>query len=91
MTEMQNALGMLARLPLSLLKTPSGRYKFVGRVPAELAYAERDGSPLKPETMASLKGCSNPAMLAKSRSWATEAEARAAAAESGYAIQEPSN
>lgn len=63
---------------------PNGRWGFVGRVPADLMYAHKDGTACSEEELLELRRSSNPAMSmnqlkVKTLSWATKEEAVAAA------------
>lgn len=44
MSELSNALQMVSGLGLEVIKYPSGKFGFVGRVPADLAWQMADGS-----------------------------------------------
>ena len=77
-------------LPLSLIKYPSGRWGFVGRVPSDLAFIYEDKSDLD----AALHSGPRIARLIAQRhgrvfiqrSWESEAAARTEAAALGYVI-----
>lgn len=73
---------------LHVIDYPSGRFGFVGRVPAVLGYARIDGAPLTAQDAADLAHV-GPGFLKyriRGRSWATEAEARAEAARLGFEV-----
>lgn len=72
-----------AGMGLHLMKTPRGNWHFVGSVPIKLAYTEKDGSPLKPETERDLPGSSNPGMMASTRVFKTSVDALKAAQKLG--------
>ena len=44
MSELRNALHMVSALGLEVIKYPSGKFGFVGRVPSDLAFQFADGS-----------------------------------------------
>lgn len=84
--EVGRVLHEAGRLGLHLMKNPKGTYSFVGSVPAELGYTEKDGSPLTSKTKKDLQHASNPSMIAKSRIFKTKDEAVLAAKKLGYSI-----
>ena len=68
-----------AKYELILMENPAKNWSFVGRVPMSLGYTEKDGSPLKSETMDELQYASNPSMIAKTRSFKSKEDALKAA------------
>lgn len=65
-------------LPCSLIQFPSGRWGYVGKVPAALSFVRKDGSEASAAEL--MTACEFGPDLAgvKTRSWATEADAIAA-------------
>lgn len=92
-TEMQQAIELLASdLGLNVIKYPSGKYGFVGRVPTDLAYIKQDGSTPTEDECKEIARSSFPAMVCKrlcikTRVFETEQAARDAALTAGYSIR----
>lgn len=74
--KMQTVLGALPAN--QIIRFPSGRYGFVGRVDARLAYVTADGGVPTDAQMAAARHCGPGIAGLKTRSYATEEEARAA-------------
>jgi hypothetical protein len=69
----------MEKLPANnLIQYPGGRWGFVGRVNARLAYTRKDGSLLTDEDVKTLATCQSPGLLFKCRSFATAEEAQKA-------------
>jgi len=80
-TEMQQALTMLAGLKgCHLIDTPNGRWHFVGRVPARLAYERKDGAEATDEDVEKGRRFGPALAGLKTRSWASREEALTALA-----------
>ena len=91
MGELQQAMRVLGGLGLHVTQYPSGRWGFVGRVPAELAYQHADGSIPTESEQRDIAQSSLPAMTCKAygiktRVFETEQQARFAAARAGYQV-----
>lgn len=66
---------------------PSGRWGFVGRVPAELAFVRRDGAPMSAMDYKHAAECNTPALLGHiTRAFASRDEAIAAALAAGIEV-----
>jgi len=81
---------MLGNLGLHIIRYPSGRYGFVGRVPAVLAY---DGQHAGDLATAASSGPRIARLIAEGEgrtlnvlSWGSEADARAAAEVAGFSV-----
>ena len=61
-----------------IIQYPSGRWGFVGHVAVKLGWVNKDGSELTDEQAKRLASASNPAMLARSRSFETKEAAETA-------------
>ena len=62
-----------------VMQFPTGRWGFVGAVPAALAWQRKDGAPMTAADWHTVKHCSAPAMFGyKAVTFDTEAAARAA-------------
>ena len=86
MGELVGAMRMLSNLGLNVMQYPSGKWGFVGRVPAELAYTTTDENILK-----EIVQSQSPAMTMKhygvsKRVWENKAAAVADAEAAGYAV-----
>jgi len=82
---------MFGKLPLCIIRYPTGRYGFVGTVPAVLAYrgSEEDiRNALQVGPGMARNIAKNNGRVFEKLSWASEAETRAAAADAGYTVQE---
>ena len=77
---------MSGALPQSLIQFPSGRWGFVGRVDARLAYTAKDGSPADPAEIVKAKNFGPALANVKTCSWATAEEAIAAAEAIGATV-----
>jgi hypothetical protein len=91
MSELANAMQIVKGLALNVIKYPSGKYGFVGRVPMELAYVHADGSMPTPSEQKEIAEACNRGMVCKSlgiktRVFDTENQARFAAARAGYEV-----
>jgi hypothetical protein len=92
MSELAQAMHLLRNLGLHVIKYPSGKYGFVGRVPAVLAYVHEDGSaPTDSECKDILQSC-RPALVCKrygirTRTFETEQQALFAAVRAGFEAQ----
>lgn len=62
----------------SLLQCPTGRWKFVGLVPAVLSYVQQNGDTPTPKQFQAAVQCGPGIVGLRSRTWETEAEAQAA-------------
>lgn len=72
-----------------LIQYPTGRFGFVGAVPADLAYIGTDGQPLTAELYAKVRDF-GPGMFrdaVKTRTWPTREAALADAAQLGYTVK----
>lgn len=69
---------------LHLLPQRNGTWSFCGSVPTELAYARRDGQPLRPEDIEAIQQCGPGIIQARSRVWRTKEEALEEAALHGF-------
>lgn len=54
MSELANALQMVSALGLEVIKYPSGKFGFVGRVPTDIAWQMPDGSSVPEEIAADI-------------------------------------
>lgn len=73
-----------------LTKHPSGRFGFVGRVPAALAFVRKDGAPMTAEDYERASHANAPGLLGyTSRTFATREDAEKAATDIGveYDVQ----
>jgi hypothetical protein len=91
MSELQQAMKILKNMGLNVMKYPSGKYGFVGRVPAELAYIHADGSALTPSEQKDIAESQSPALTCKkygikTRVFETEQQARFAATRAGFEV-----
>jgi hypothetical protein len=91
MGELAQAMQMIGRLGLNVIKYPSGKWGFVGRVPSDLAWIKQDGSTPTPEECNEVAQASFRAMVCKrlgihTRTFTTEQEARDTAKAAGYSI-----
>jgi len=68
-----------AGMGLHLMKNPKGTYHFVGTVPVKLGWVNKDGSELSDEEADKVVSANNPAMLAKTRVFKNENDAKKAA------------
>lgn len=73
-------------LPLALIQYPSGRWGFVGKVPAELAFTALDGGTPDPEQVKIACAFGPSLAKVKARTWATAEEARAEAEAAGHEV-----
>ena len=71
---------------LHILETPTGRFCFRGSVPVHLAYRAKNGDPLTADQVEMLAECSNPGMIAKTRTFESRADAQHAAMLEGYTV-----
>lgn len=81
MSELAHAMKIIGNMGLNVIKYPSGKFGFVGRVPMELAYIKADGTTPSESECKQIAESSNPAMVCKSfgiktRVFDTEQEAR---------------
>lgn len=78
----------MANLSLSVIRYPSGKYGFVGNVPAVLAYEWQDEGDLQAAKQCgpgiARKIAERNGRIFNTRVWATEAEAIAARAAAGF-------
>lgn len=91
MSELANAMHIIRNLGLNVMRYPSGKYGFVGRVPADLAYVKQDGSTPTEDECREVAQASFRAMVCKrlgikTRVFETEQQARDAAKAAGYSI-----
>jgi hypothetical protein len=87
---------MRGDMGLHIIKYPSGRFGFVGKVPVELGYARKDGKPFDAESRKKLKddlsfgmpviGKEKSAFV--SLSWATAKDALKAARKAGFEVEQ---
>lgn len=68
----------IGHLPLSVIQYPTGRWGFVGRVPAALSYAQKDGSAPTAKQLDAAAHCGPGFAGLKPRSWETRESAIAA-------------
>jgi len=92
MGELAGAMRMLGNLGLHVIKYPSGKYGFVGRVPAVLAYIHDDGTCPTNSECKDIHEAGRPALVLKrygikTRVFDTEQEARFAAVRAGFEVQ----
>lgn len=73
-----------------LIQHSTGRWGFVGTVDGRLAYIGKDGSPATEAQLKSASQCGPGFVGLKTRTWETQAEAEAAAAEIGAPISQVS-
>jgi hypothetical protein len=73
--------------PLSVIKAPSGRYIFVGRVPGVLAFTSLDGGPPDPAEVAKAASFGERFGKVKPRGFDSYAEAAAAAVAAGFSVR----
>lgn len=72
------ALGVHGKFSgVTVIKYPSGRFGFAGKVPRELSYQRKDGKPMTEQDFTNIK-IAGPMNVYKSFSYATEADAKAA-------------
>jgi hypothetical protein len=89
--ELANALQMVSALGLEVIKYPSGKFGFVGRVPTDLAWQMTDGS-IVPEDIAadiaraSIRSYAMKAHGVSTRVFATHADAVRFAESRGYIV-----
>ena len=69
-----------------LIQFPSGRWGFAGQVPAVLAYIRKDGLPLTEKDVDNAAIAGPGIAGLKTRSWATEDEAKRAARAIGQKV-----
>lgn len=86
MGELAGAMRMLSNLGLNVMQYPSGKWGFVGRVPAQLAYTTADENILK-----EIAQSQSPAMTMKrygvsKRVWESKASAIADAEAAGFEV-----
>lgn len=71
---------------LHIIENPSGTFSFVGSVPAELAYTDKQGHYVSPETIRSELRLPASYRNIRGRSFATRAQALECAATLGYEV-----
>ena len=72
---------------LVLMRTPSGRWAFAGRVPAPLAWCRKDGRPMTAQDFEDAAASNTPALVGyRTVSFPSAEEARTAAAAIGAEI-----
>lgn len=91
MSELARGMQLIGNLGLNVIRYPSGKYGFVGRVPADLAYVKQDGTTPTPEECKEIAQSGFPGMVCKklgikARGFETEQAARDAAQAAGYSI-----
>lgn len=91
MSELANAMRMIGNLGLNVMRYPSGKFGFVGRVPSDLAYIKADGTAPTDNECREIAQSGFPAMVCKrlaiqTRVFETEQAARDAAKLAGYSI-----
>jgi len=91
MSELAQAVRLMGNLGLNVMRYPSGKFGFVGRVPSDLAYIKADGTTPTHEQCREIAQSSFPAMVCKhlgikTRVFETEQSARDAARDAGYSI-----
>lgn len=91
MSELAQAMKRIRNLGLNIIKYPSGKFGFVGRVPYELAYIHSDGHTPTMSEFRDIAQSSNPAMTCKKYGiktlvFDTENEARFYAARAGFEV-----
>lgn len=74
------------KAPLVLQQYPSGRWGFVGRVPAEIGWMRKDDKPMSEEDLKDLASSNMPALKYKQKAYGTKNEAIAAAKSVGAKI-----
>lgn len=93
MSELANALRMVPALGLEVIKYPSGKFGFVGRVPSELAFQFPDGSTVPDAivaeiTAACIRSYAMKAHNVSTRVFASREDAIKFAADRGYTVAE---
>jgi hypothetical protein len=91
MSELARAMHLIGNLGLNVMRYPSGKYGFVGRVPSDLAYIKEDGTTPTEDECKEVAQASFRAMVCKrlgikTRVFETEQAARDAAKSAGYSI-----
>jgi hypothetical protein len=91
MSELAHVMQIIGNLGLNVIRYPSGKYGFVGRVPADLAYVKTDGAIPSEDECREVAQASFRAMVCKrlgikTRVFESEQAARDAAATAGYLI-----
>lgn len=80
-------MSILGKLPLCVNQYPTGRWGFVGRVPADLAWTSLDGGPPDPAEVDVASQFGARFAKVRSRSWETREDALRAAAEIGAEVK----
>ncbi len=75
-------------LGIHLMKNPAGTFSFVGSIPVQLVWLNKDGSELTDPQAKQVARANTPAMLAKTRVFPTIAEAITVAGHYGIASAE---